>query len=285
VRAALELWARWAGLGLVVVDDGSDPAGSVRATRQLIARGCRIVLGPYGSDCVRAVARARLGAVVWNHGGAADDVQRLPGVVSVSAPSSRYLVALGRAVARLRPGARVAVLTAPGRFARFASEGLEGEASALGLELVGDVCEADAAFLCGPMEWEQERLRRLGDRDDVLLGSVSAGLASVAGIETWPEGTLAPVQWHPDLPCEPALGPGSVALADYVGAQAYAAALVAERCIELDPADPLAAARTMRTSTFFGAFELDADGLQRGHRLSVVRRRAGVAELLLAEAA
>jgi hypothetical protein len=29
----------------------------------------------------------------------------------------------------------------------------------------------------------------------------------------------------------------------------------------------------------------DADGLQRGHRLSVVRRRAGVTELLLAEAA
>ncbi len=285
MRAALEHWARWAGFGLVVVDDGSEPAGSVRATRQLIARGCRIVLGPYGSDCARAVARAHLGAVVWNHGGAADDVQRLPGVVSVSAPSSRYLVALGRAVARLRPGARVAVLTAPGRFARFASEGLEGEASALGLELVGDVSEADAVFLCGPLEWEQERLRRLGDRDDILLGSVSAGLASVAGIGTWPEGTLAPVQWHPDLPCEPTLGPGSVTLADYVGAQAYAAALVAERCLELDPADPLAAARTLRTSTVFGAFELDADGLQRGHRLSVVCRRAGVAELLLAEAA
>jgi hypothetical protein len=285
VRAGLELWAQWAGLGLVVVDDGSEPAGSVRATRQLIARGCRIVLGPYGSDCVRAVAGARLGAVVWNHGGAADDVQRLPGVVSVSAPASRYLVALGRAVARSRPGARVAVLTAPGRLARFASEGLEGEASALGLELVGGVAGADAVFLCGPLEWEADRLRLLAGRDDLLLGSVSAGLASVPGIETWPEGTLAPVQWHPDLPCEPALGPASVTLADYVGAQAYAAALVAERCLELDPADPLAAARTMRTSTFFGAFELDADGLQRGHRLSVVRRRAGVAELLLAEAA
>jgi Periplasmic binding protein len=285
VRAGLELWARWAGLGLVVLDDGSEPAGSVRATRQLIARGCRIVLGPYGSDCVRAVARECAGAVVWNHGGASDDVQRLPGVVSVSAPSSRYLVALGRAVERLWPGARVAVLTAPGRFARFASEGLEAEASMLGLELVGDVAGADAVFLCGPLEWEQERLCGLVDRDDVLLASVSAGLASVPGARTWPEGTLAPVQWHPDLPSEPALGPRSVPLADYVGAQAYAAALVAERCLELDPADPLAAARTLLTSTFFGAFELDADGLQRGHRLSVVRRRAGVAELFLAEAA
>ena len=284
VRAGLELWARWAGVALVVLDDGSEPSGSVRATRQLIARGCRIVLGPYGSDCVRAVARERAGAVVWNHGGAADDVQRLPGVVSVSAPSSRYLVALGRAVARLRPGARVAVLTAPGRFARIASEGLEAEAPTLGLELVADVAEADAVLLCGPLEWEAKRLRGLVNRD-VLLACISAGLASVPGARTWPEGTLAPVQWHPDLPCEPALGPRSVPLADYVGAQAYAAALVAERCLELDPADPLAAARTLRTTTFFGAFELDADELQCGHRLSVVRHRAGVAELFLAEAA
>ena len=39
MRAGLELWAQWAGLGLVVVDDGSEPAGSVRATRQLIRLG------------------------------------------------------------------------------------------------------------------------------------------------------------------------------------------------------------------------------------------------------
>jgi hypothetical protein len=285
LRAGLELWARRTGLGLVVIDDGSEPAGSVRATRQLIAQGCRIVLGPYGSDCVRAVARASAGTVVWNHGGASDDVQRLPGIVSISAPSSRYLVALGRAVAGLRPGARVAVLTAPGRFARFASEGLEGESSALGLELVEDVAEADAVLICGPLDWEAERLRQLAYRDDVLIGSVSAGLTSQAGIGTWPEGTLAPVQWHPDLPCAHAFGPESVSLADYLGAQAYAAALVAERCLELDPADPLAAAHTLRTSTFFGAFELGADGLQRGHRLSVVRRRGNVPELFLAEAA
>ena len=42
------------------------------------------MLGPYGSDSARAVAAARRGAVVWNHGAAADDVQRLPGVVSVA---------------------------------------------------------------------------------------------------------------------------------------------------------------------------------------------------------
>jgi hypothetical protein len=70
------------------------------------------VLGPYGSDSARAVTAARSGAVVWNHGAAADDVQRLPGVVSVPSPASRCLVALGRAVAALRPAATIALVTA-----------------------------------------------------------------------------------------------------------------------------------------------------------------------------
>jgi hypothetical protein len=59
VRAGLELWARWAGLELVVLDDGNEPAGSVRATRQPIGRGCRIVLGAVWK---RLRARGRPGA-------------------------------------------------------------------------------------------------------------------------------------------------------------------------------------------------------------------------------
>jgi hypothetical protein len=56
-------------------------------------------------------------------------------------------------------------------------------------------------------------------------------------------------------------------------------------CLELGPDDPLGDARRLRTTTFFGAFELDpATGLQRGHRLSVVRWGRARQELLLAEA-
>lgn len=72
---------------------------------------------------------------------------------------------------------------------------------------------------------------------------------------------------------------------DYVAAQAYAAALVAAHCLQLDPEDPLAAARRLRTTTFFGVFELDPVGLQRGHRLAVVSWRGGRRRLLLADAA
>lgn len=72
---------------------------------------------------------------------------------------------------------------------------------------------------------------------------------------------------------------------DYVAAQAYAAALVAERCLALDPDDPLSAARSLRTTTFFGAFELAPEsGVQRGHRLAVIEWRGGQREMLLADA-
>jgi hypothetical protein len=232
------------------------------------------VLGPYGSDTPRAVALARAGRVVWNHGAAADDVQRLPGVVSVSTPAGRYLVALARAAIELG-AARIGVVTASGPFARLAREGLTRETPALDAEIHADPAEADCVLLCGPVQWEARRFRELA-RPGVLFGGVSPGLP--AAPQAWPDGTLAPVQWHAELG-------GPAELPDYVAAQAYAVALIAERCLELDPRDPLSAARSLATTTFFGAFELAEDGLQTGHRLSVVRWHHGRQRLFLANAA
>jgi len=63
MRAGLELWARRAGVRLDVVDDESKPERAVRIHQELAARGCRFVLGPYGSDSTREVAEARAGSV------------------------------------------------------------------------------------------------------------------------------------------------------------------------------------------------------------------------------
>src|SRR6185437_6618894 len=192
----------------VVLDDGSDAQLAATIHRRLVEEGCDPVLGPYGSDTTRTVARARGGRVVWNHGAAADDVQQLPGVVSVATPASGYLVALAQTAAGLG-AARLAVLTAPGAFAAAARKGLERKAPALGVELVGDPAGADGVLLCGPVEWEAERFREL-DRRGLLVGGVSPGLPDAP--RAWPEGTLAPVQWHPDLG-------GPSGLEDYVAAQ------------------------------------------------------------------
>jgi ABC-type branched-subunit amino acid transport system substrate-binding protein len=268
MRAGLELWARDAGRELVVLDDESSAEVAASVHEQLVELGCEPVLGPYGSDTTRAVARA--GRVVWNHGAAADDVQRLPGVVSVPTPASRYLVAVAQVAAGLG-AALVAVITAGGTFARLAREGLEREAAGIGVDVVPDPDNADCVLLCGPVEWEAARFREL-ERRGVLFGGVSPGLPRAPNV--WPEGTLAPVQWHPDLG-------GPEGLEDYVAAQAYAAALIAERCLAIDPDDPLTAARSLSTATFFGRFELDEAGLQTGHRLRVVRWRGGRQELVL----
>ena len=309
MRAGLELWASRAETRLIVEDDRSRPERAARLHAELVERGCHFVLGPYGSDSARAVAAARPGAVVWNHGAAADDVQRLPGVVSVPSPASRYLVALGRAVAALRPAATIALVTAAGRFARFAREGLEQADPALGLGILAcfsfrdppaaiAAAGADAILACGPVGAEVVLFRALARLvPSTLRGGVSPGLAAFPALLGGdPEGLLAPVQWHPETRTSPELGPGSVELVanarasalgelDYVAAQAYAAALIAGRCLELGPDDPLRAARRLRTTTFFGAFELDpGTGLQRGHRLSVVRWTQARQELLLAEA-
>ena len=92
------------------------------------------------------------------------------------------------------------------------------------------------------------------------------------------------MQWHPDLRVESELGPVTIELEDYVAAQAYSACLIAERCVELEPTNPLAVARRLRTTTFFGGFELGPDGLQVGHHLSAVQWRKGRRKLLLADA-
>ena len=309
LRAGVELWAARTGARLLIEDDRSSPQHAIEVHARLLARGCAFVLGPYGGDCTRAVVRAAGGAAVWNHGAAVDDVQRLPGVVSVCSLASRYLVALARAVVALGAGARVVVVTARGPFGRLAREGLESEARSLGVSIAASfsfadgperiaAIAADAVLACGPFKRELELLRALRLRvPQTVLGGVSPGLSAFpARLGQDPEGMIAVAQWHPGRGADPRLGPPSSEVVgearargvelDYVGAQAYAAALIAAHCLELAPDDPRAAARMLRTKTFYGAFELDpATGIQQGHRLCVVRWRGGRRELLLADAA
>jgi ABC-type branched-subunit amino acid transport system substrate-binding protein len=269
-RAGLEAWAHDHRVELLLRDDRSSPEDAAQVHRQLM-NTCRCVVGPYGSDSTRAVAEQAPGQVVWNHGAAADDVQRLPGVVSVPSPASSYLVALARTVSQLRPNAAICLLTAPGRFAAWARNALIVATPTLGLHLVGDPAAADVLLLCGPIAWEINRIQRL-HRPGLLIGGVSPGIAKFPQLfGADPEGLLAPVQWHPDLPTRPQLGPTSVQLPGYLAAQAYAAVLIAHHCHNLAPEDPLTAARQLQTVTFFGGFKLASDGLQTGHQLGVIR--------------
>ncbi len=303
MRTGLELWSGHTGHELVVADDESSPSRATALHSRLLEESL-FVIGPYGSDSTRAVAQSA--PLVWNHGAAADDVQKLPGVVSLPTPASCYLVALARACARLHPGVRAVVVTASGPFGEFARSGLETALPSLALEVVANVgfreanaaieqTEPAAVLACGSLQRELALVSALASRArGILYGGVSPGLADfarLAGVD--PEGMLAPVQWHPELDEPATLGPQSSEVVassgsalDYVAAQAFATALIADHCSALAPDDPLSIARTLRTATFYGAFGLDpSTGVQMGHRLSVVRWRGGRQEVLAASIA
>src|SRR3954451_15262285 len=93
----LRVWQQLAGEGveLVIEDDGSDPEQLADRFPSVASR-CDLLLGPYSTQLTRAAAEAmaEIDGVLWNQGGAGDDVQALcPGrMVSVLAPTSRYAV-------------------------------------------------------------------------------------------------------------------------------------------------------------------------------------------------
>ena len=114
----MELWAQEAGVRLTIADDGGSRSVAIRAYAAWIRQGVDLLLGPYGSGLVRAVAPlvCDAGRLLYNHGGAADDLAR-PGLVSLPAPASTYFEgAVQEAVSRRVD--RLLVVRGPGPFAR-----------------------------------------------------------------------------------------------------------------------------------------------------------------------
>ena len=297
---------------LVVLDDGSTRAGVRRGLDALIEAD--LVVGPYGSDLVReagawAAARGRL---LWNHGGSADDVERLPGVVSVASPASRYLAAVLEAVARHRPSARVLLAAGRGGFGRHAVQGAQEAASRLGMRVVGSVShdevpeapDVDVLLLAGTFEQDVALVRRLRTRPPVL-GAVAAGLGAFANeLGRRADGVVGPSQWEEGARFAADTGPRPAAVVralrarvlptlsagigvghvEYPSAQAYAAVLVALRCVQdagtLDDEALAVAVRRLRCTTFFGRFGLGDDGRQLDHDVLVVQWHAGVKRIV-----
>ena len=286
---------------LHVVDDGGTRAGVRRALEELAEAD--LLVGPYGSDLVDEAARwaAERGRVLWNHGGSADQVERLPGVVSVPSPASRYLVAVLEALADSLSGARVLVAAGRGLFGRSAALGAGEAADRLGMTLVGtaapgempEASDADVVLAAGTFADDVELVRRLRARP-AAVAAVAAGI-SIFGPTLGPgaEGILGPSQWEEGarfsvdvgprqadavraLRAEvvPTLrpGPGGV---DYPAAQAFATGLVAIRCAEdaetTEDQALLETARRLGCTTFFGRFGLGGDGRQEDHEILVVQ--------------
>ena len=304
---------------LIYYDDRSRRAVAADMAGRLIAAdGVDLLLGPYSSSLALAVAPVaeRSQRALWNHGGASDRIyqQGYHWVVGVLSPASSYLHGIIDLVRELDPKAsRLAVLRSErGSFPAQVALGAETAAAKRGFQT------AFSAVYDSPAKDFSARLRELSNvgadlviaagriEDDLLLaGQMAAGgfrtraIALVAaGIAQFgqelgnlAEGFMGPSQWEPAAAYTPEYGPSAQELAhrhrmfnpgegDYALAQAYAAGLVAQRCIEeagtLDNGSLMETARRLDFTTFFGRFKIDPEtGRQVGRSVVIVQWQRG----------
>src|SRR4051794_4230266 len=257
----LRVWQQLAGedVELVIEDDGSDPQQLADRFPSVASR-CDLLLGPYSTQLTRAAAEAmaEIDGVVWNQGGAGDDVQALcPGrMVSVLAPTSRYAVPFVRTRVGASRRAPLWVVRGRGRFGRQVAAGAVDHAAEDGLQTVEKRADGGFSFDTVPEVWDLLSAGRFEDDVAIVkaaraaaqppraICSIAAGVRDFACEVDEADGIYGIAQWSPGADAKARLGPSEedflaayVALAeaqpDYPAVQAAAGAVLATRCAEL----------------------------------------------------
>ena len=301
---------------LIHYDDASSPERAVANVERLIqVDRVRVLIGPYASDLTRAVVRVarQHGKLLWNHGGASDDIHRPgDGVVGILTPVSRYFAGLLELVGSVDADAqKAAVLYRRGSpFGRLATRGAQAAGRRSGFIV------AALAYSSLPDDLPRLLAKLRRQRPDLILSvgsfeddcaiareSIAAGVRTKAfaltaaamrefgqTLGTGAEAILAPSQWEPDARYLVDFGPSAQQVAtrisamdsasDYPAAQAYAACLIAQHCLEeAGSADDEAiwrAACALDCTTFFGRFRINPrTGIQSGHEMVWVQWQGG----------
>ncbi|WP_198536208.1 ABC transporter substrate-binding protein [Pseudofrankia saprophytica] len=292
---ALTLWAQEFvapdRVSLEVVDAHPDVRRAARRAEDLRPE---LFLGPYGSRPAADVT-ATTRRLVWNHGGA--QVPPRTNVVSILAAADTYFAGTVEMIRRGFPGVRtVGVLHGPTGFARGVAAGATERAQRHGLEVREAVLpaappRADALLVAARFD-EELALARTVDRAGLwVLGFVAAGVREVlAELGDAREGLVGPAQWLPEAAPEPDEGPTAASFVaayraragvepPYPAAQAFAAGLVALRCLRsagsADDVALRAEARRLTCTTLFGPFRVDESGRQLGHQVLTVQWQDG----------
>jgi branched-chain amino acid transport system substrate-binding protein len=296
---ALELWAGWHNdqftprCEMTVFDAHPDP---VAALVQAERTRPDLLFGPYGSSTTAAVAKAT-SRLVWNHGGAR--VPATENLVTVLAPAATYFHGAVRAVRQTDPDVRtVCVLSSDTGFSRAVADGAAGEASRLGLQVARgglpmDAPDADMLLVAGRFDDEVAAAWRLLPGRWRAAGFVAAGVEEVlAGLSARREGLLGPAQWLAEAAPAPEEGPPAAEFVTayrrragggppYPAAQAFAAGVIASRCLRdtgtAQDEALLAAACALDCTTMFGPFRLDPQSREQvGHRMLTVQWQDGI---------
>ena len=241
-------------------------------------------------------------------------------VVGILTPASEYLSGLLPMVREQDPEAdTLAILRAStGEFPRSVTSGVERSARELGFRVVlqyeYDSSQTDFSEIVGLVQKERPHVlvavgrieNDLGFAED--LAKISPDVGAVAVVATpirqfrdalgaEAEGFLGPSQWEPGADNPEDYGPSSREVLeslrrwrlgepgkgfdpDYPMVQAYAAGLVAQRCVEvagtLESAALRETAGALDFSTFYGRFKIDAEtGRQIGRSVVIVQWQGG----------
>ena len=307
------------GVSVIHHDDASKPERAKQITDRLITRDrVDLVFGPYSSVLSRAAAEVAEShhRLIWNQGGASDDIyqQGYRWVVGILTPASQYLTGLLPLVREAIPQATtVGLLRAhPGAFPRMVTTEIKRQADLLGFEvayncqypssitdfseILDDIREIGPQVLVavGRISNDLEFARQVVQRR-ISLQAVAVVAAPIQqfqeGLGDEVEGFIGPSQWEPAGACPHDYGPSSQEVLtslskrhqgqiDYPMAQAYAAGLVAQRCVEqagtVEDQVLRDTASGLDFSTFYGRFRIDPiTGRQVGRSSLIVQWQEG----------
>lgn len=306
-------------ISIVYYDDASKTAQARQATERLITSDrVDLLFGPYSG--VLALASAQVaeghGRLLWNQGGASDTIYQrgLKWVVGVLTPASRYLAEWLPLVRGADPNAdSLAIVRAStGAFPKAVTSTVESQAARLGfkISLLREFEPSINDFSAVLDEVERVRpdlLLGVGRiQNDLLLAGQLArrelGLKGVAVVAApiqqfrdhlgeAADGFVGPSQWEASGNYPRDYGPTSAEVmaslqdkgyrtVDYPMAQAYAAGLVAQRCVDeagtLEDSALRETAGRLDFSTFYGRFKIDpVTGCQFGRSTVLVQWQQG----------
>ncbi len=303
---------------LVHHDDASDVSTVRDVTRRLILQDrVDILIGPYSSALTSAAAEVSegFGKLLWNQGGASDAVyqQGYRWVVGVLTPANRYLAGLLPMVLEAGLTVKTVALAraATGEFPRAVCSGVEEAAKGLGITVssaiefpatTGDFIqviqelkagEPDVVVAVGRVGNDIQFAKQLAGSDSKAkaVAVVAAGIQDFRDrLGESADGYLGPSQWEPGVWSTPDYGPtGEEVMSslqssghqhvDYPMAQAYAAGLVVQRCLEETGSAESGALREaagrLSFTTFYGGFEIDGSGRQVGRETLLVQWQEG----------
>ncbi len=308
-----------AGVSVIHHDDSGRPEQAKQITERLITQDrVDLLFGPYSSVLSRAAAQVSEShqRLLWNQGGASDDIyqQGYRWVVGVLTPASRYLAGLLPLVREANAAAKTVGLLRvyPGTFPLMIAAEVQRQADLLSFEVVydrqyspsvtdfsdilGEIKEAGPQVLLavGRISNDLNFARQLAQQplDLRAIAVVAAPIRQfqeALGHDV--DGFIGPSQWEPAGVYDHDYGPSAQEVlaslskwhhgpVDYPMAQAYAAGLVAQRCVEQagtcdDPVLRETAGR-LDFTTFYGRFRIDpATGCQVGRSSLIVQWQGG----------